>query len=362
MFHNTSAEHAGTYRFAADVAACLETEYQIPVFWVEYTTFEHQLKNGGFDRRPHIRLVKRVPVEGDPLGYRSNGEVYEHYLSKTKVLPNRHRRNCTYNLKAKNGNVFLGFWLAGILSLPAVGPADGVSRMSDDHYVHRYLQRKNATATYDEHLARSRFMLDQPPSRPAQTFGDYTAVELPLPLWSEFYRNGMFGVPPAEYVQLFGIRADEKPRVDRIIDRTFRAAGAGSVKCQIKTQPPGQIPYFPLYDWGLTKADIMAMCKDLPVADLDIPKHAGNCVFCPLKSTSQLAVAAENTAPPLTAPDSIGWWIEMETKYSRDTISKKTGKPMRFGFWGNDSMTFQRLKDKQHDKLFLSDISCDCTD
>ena len=106
----------------------------------------------------------------------------------------------------------------------------------------------------------------------------------------------------------------------------------------------------------------MAMCKDLPVADLDIPKHAGNCVFCPLKSTSQLAVAAEDTAPPLTAPDSIGWWIEMETKYSRDTISKKTGKPMRFGFWGNDSMTFQRLKDKQHDKLFLSDISCDCTD
>ena len=98
LFANTSAEHPGTWDFAAECCDRLEQEYELPCFWYEFCTVEDAWR-GVYRRRQSYRLVTRRPIEEDPNGYRSRGEVFEEMLSYQGMLPNPHSRSCTAKLK-----------------------------------------------------------------------------------------------------------------------------------------------------------------------------------------------------------------------------------------------------------------------
>lgn len=93
LFANTSAEHPGTWDFAAECCDSLEQEFALPCFWYEFCTVEDAWR-GVYRRRQSYRLVTRRPIEVDPNGYRSRGEVFEEMLSYQVMLPNPHSRSC----------------------------------------------------------------------------------------------------------------------------------------------------------------------------------------------------------------------------------------------------------------------------
>ncbi len=117
LFANTSAEHPGTYEFAAECKARLEHEFGIPMFWFEFCTVEDAWR-GQYRRKASYRLVKPVPVEEDPAGFRSSGECFEEMVSYQGMLPNPHSRTCTAKLKLFPSHELLAEWLGG-----TAGPA-----------------------------------------------------------------------------------------------------------------------------------------------------------------------------------------------------------------------------------------------
>ena len=88
LFANTSAEHPATYDFARECKEQLEGDFGLPFLWFEFCTVE-DARRGVYVRRPSYRLVTSNPVESDPRGYRSRGEVFEEMLSYQGMLPNR---------------------------------------------------------------------------------------------------------------------------------------------------------------------------------------------------------------------------------------------------------------------------------
>ena len=110
LFANTSAEHPGTYEFAARCKEELESEFGLPCFWFEFCTVEDAWR-GEYRRKGSYRLVKAVPVEQDADGYRSSGEVFEEMVSLQRMLPNPHSRSCTARLKLYPSHELLGEWL-----------------------------------------------------------------------------------------------------------------------------------------------------------------------------------------------------------------------------------------------------------
>lgn len=117
VFANTSAEHPGTYDFAAKCKERIEEDFGLPFLWFEFCTVEDAWR-GAYWRRESYRLVKPVPVEGDPSGYRSGGEVFEEMLCLQGMLPNPHSRTCTAKLKLYPAHKLLADWLGG-----TAGPA-----------------------------------------------------------------------------------------------------------------------------------------------------------------------------------------------------------------------------------------------
>ncbi len=113
LFANTSAEHPGTYEFAAACKERLESEFGLPVFWFEFCTIEDAWR-GEYWRKLSYRLVKPVPLsDAEPDGYRSNGELFEELVSLQGMLPNPHSRTCTAKLKLFPSHLLLGEWLGG---------------------------------------------------------------------------------------------------------------------------------------------------------------------------------------------------------------------------------------------------------
>ncbi|MCY4257162.1 MAG: hypothetical protein OXE04_02585 [bacterium] len=117
LFANTSAEHPGTYEFTAECKERIENEFGLPFFWFEFCTVEDAWR-GEYRRKASYRLVKPVPVEDDPNGYRSSGECFEEMVSLQGMLPNPHSRTCTAKLKLYPSHELLAEWLGG-----TVGPA-----------------------------------------------------------------------------------------------------------------------------------------------------------------------------------------------------------------------------------------------
>ena len=365
LFANTSAEHPGTYAFAAECKRRLEREFGIPFFWYEFCTVENASR-GAYVRKLSYRLVKPVPVEDDPCGYHSSGEVFEEMLSHQGMLPNPHSRSCTAKLKLYPSHLLLAEWL-GVGNGPAhaghhasrtfVTPKDAAKR-------HRANRGKSTLASYAK---RVEFMTSTPPARPAQLWRDYTDAPVDRGLLATPPRPvAMWGQQPAQFVALLGLRADEGTRVSRILGRTVFAEGAGSRKCSIRTQPPGEHPYFPLSEAGLTADDIMTFWRSRDF-DLNIPASGGNCVFCFMKGTEQLKRAAKrrDTQRVAGAPSDIHWWVDIEQRYQRE-IPARNGQGLSvFGFLGVSGPSFAEVAKgsvPKRSRYASGTLACDCTD
>lgn len=204
-------------------------------------------------------------------------------------------------------------------------------------------------------------MTAQPASRPAQRWRDYTDAPVPSRPDGPPGPASIRGPDAAEYVALLGLRADEPKRIERIAMRSFLAEGAGGRACSIRTQPPGERPYFPLEEWGFDKAAVEAFWRERDF-DLDIPEDAGNCVFCFMKGTNTLArlAACPDPARVPGAPSDAEWWAVTERRYRRESLSGGG-----FGFLGLSGPSFDRIATGDvpaRNRYATGEISCDCTD
>lgn len=370
LFANTSAEHPGTYAFASECKRRIEREYGIPFLWYEFCTVEDAWR-GSYRRKLSYRLVDAVPVERDAeRGYRSRGEVFEELLSYQGMLPTPMSRSCTSKLKLYPQHLLLAEWL---------GKSDGPEH--DGHHARRSfltaeaavrLYRKNrGSASEESYRERVACMIDRPPARPAQRWSDFTspsACDGAARRWAQDRPRlvELWGRDAAQFVTLLGLRLDEPHRVRRIRSRSFYAEGAPRRHCSVRTQPPGERPYFPLFDAGLDAEDVHEYWKRRDFG-LDCPPHAGNCVFCFMKGTKQLAQASQ-TEDPLREqgrPSDIGWWDAMERKYRREAPKRNGEGISRFGFLGVSGPTYQQLATGdpgRRTRFSVGDPACDCTD
>ena len=361
LFANTTAEHPGTYAFARECKRRLEHDFGLPVLWYEFCTVE-DVSRGMYARRASYRLVRPEAAEDDPQrGYHSRGEAFEEMLSYQGMLPNPLTRSCTAKLKLYPAHGLLAEWFgtgegprhAGHWgSRSFVGPEQALEL----HHRSGGMQEERA------YLRRVACMTSQPPARPAQRWRDYTEATPPLRSGGSPGPAPMWGLDATEYVALLGLRADEPKRIDRISMRSFFAEGANGRACSIRTQPPGEHPYFPLGAWGFDKSAIDRFWRDRDF-DLSIPDDAGNCVFCFMKGSSALARLAAQPDPARVpgAPSSVEWWADTERRYRRESSSDSNG----FGFLDLRGPTFAQIAagdTPRRSRYATGDPSCDCTD
>ena len=365
LFANTSAEHPGTYEFARECKRRLEREHGLPFLWYEFCTVEDAAR-GAYLRRPSYRLVRGEPVEDDPDGYRSRGETFEEMLSFQGMLPNPHSRSCTAKLKLYPAHDLLAEWLgpgegprpAGHYApRPFVGPDEALTQ-------HR---RYGGAQDGDGYRLRVRRMTGAPHARPAQRWADYTSAPDARP-----WRGGrpraaeIWGPDAAAFVTLLGLRADEGKRIGRIESRSLLAEGSGGRDCSIRTQPPGERPYFPLAQWGFGADEVGAFWQGRDFG-LDMPDGAGNCVFCFMKGTGDLARMAARPDPARVAgaPSDVAWWADVEARYRREAPSRGGCGVSRFGFFGLSGPTFEQVAAgdvPRRGRYAHGEPSCDCTD
>ena len=364
LFANTSAEHPRTYEFAARCCDEIERDYGLPCFWFEFCTVE-DAHRGVYRRRLSYRLVTRRPIEDDPDGYRSRGETFEELLSFQGMLPNPHSRSCTAKLKLYPAHLLLAEWLGG-----TAGPRH------EGHYSNRSFVDLDASerwyrtnrGTDDSRSFRRRIacVLRQPPFRPCQRWSDFTGADVTRHRIGEQRPVRLWGRRPTRFVTLLGLRADEQPRVSRVLDRTLFAEGAGSAKCAIRTQPPGEHPYFPLADAGWTASDVDAYWSARQ-RGLELPTGAGNCVFCFMKGTHDLREVAQNQDPDRVAdtPSDIGWWDRIEQHYRRKAPARTGTGHTVFGFFGVNGPTYADIANAGctlNGRYTTGSPACDCTD
>lgn len=176
----------------------------------------------------------------------------------------------------------------------------------------------------------------------------------------------MRGVHAAPHVRFLGLRADESRRVDRVLMRCLFAEGATSAGCTVKTQPPGERPYFPLHEAGFTAADVAQFWKSSDF-DLDIPEGAGNCTFCFMKGTRQLVALSEaqDRRRSSGTPSHIGWWADLEQRHMRHAPRPDGEGESQFGCFGVNSGTYADLAGGTTSTLarYKEGVpACDCTD
>ena len=363
LFANTSAEHPGTYAFARECKTRLERDFGLPFFWFEFCTVEDS-RRGVYVRCPSYRLVTSTPVEEDPRGYRSHGEVFEEMLSYQGMLPNPHARSCTAKLKLYPSHKLLAEWF-GVSQGPShAGHHANRSYVTPDRALDQY-RRSGGTASDAAYLRRIACMTRQAPARPAQRWRDYSEAPR-VPASGKPSLAPMWGRNAKLHVTLLGLRADEGNRVRRIVERSLFAEGAGSRQCAIRTQPPGERPCFPLVDWGYDEGAIRRFWRHRTF-DLDLPLLAGNCVFCFMKGTKAIGQAAGAPDPTrvVDSPSDIRWWVRMEQRYRREVPSRNGKGISRFGFFGLRGPTFAKLAaagGDDADRYARGVPACDCTD
>lgn len=362
LFANTSAEHPGTYEFARRCKEQIENDYGLPFFWFEFCTVEDAWR-GEYRRKGSYRLVKAVPIEEDPAGYRSSGELFEELVSLQGMLPNPHSRTCTAKLKLFPSHDLLSEWLGGTEG-PAHSGHHWKQVLVEPERVASLYRRNGGTAPQASVMRRALFLAGLPPAREAQSWSDYTTAEVlqrgpgrPVPM------RGPEGV---EHVRLLGLRADEENRVERVLARALFAEGATTSKCTVRTQPPGERPYFPLYDSAIGVEDISFFWAKWPY-DLDIPDGAGNCTFCFMKGTRQLAQLAILPDPRrrLGTPTDPHWWADFEQRHARTAPARNGDGTSRFGFFGVNTTLFADIaqgRTTEGSRYASGTPACDCTD
>lgn len=176
----------------------------------------------------------------------------------------------------------------------------------------------------------------------------------------------MRGQNAALHVRLLGLRADEDRRVTRVLSRSLFAEGATTARCSVKTQPPGERPYFPLHEAGFVEGDVRSFWQRRDF-DLDIPPDAGNCVFCFMKGTRQLVELgrSDDARRRPGTPSDIGWWADFEDRHVRLAPKRGGTGISRFGFFGVNARPFSDLAEgltPQEDRYATGTPACDCTD
>ena len=365
LFANTSAEHPGTYSFAAECKRRLERDHGLPFLWYEFCTVE-DASRGVYSRRLSYRLVGPTPVELDPDGYRSRGEVFEEMLSFQGMLPNPMSRSCTAKLKLYPQHLLLAEWLGGLEGPSHEGHYAERRFVSPERAAASYRER-GGTANVEDFITRVAYMTACPPARPAQKWRDFTEGRV----WGG--RNGwrrrrvpLWGREAAQFVTLLGLRADEPRRVRRVLSRSFYAEDAPRRRCSIRTQPPGERPYFPLYDADLGRDQILDFWRRRDF-DLRCPQDAGNCVFCFMKGTRTLqrAASAEDAERVADAPSDVRWWADIERRYRREAPRRGGEGTSRFGFLGVSGPTFAQIgagTAAERSRFSSGTPACDCTD
>lgn len=368
LFANTSAEHPGTYEFAAECKRRIELDFGVPFFWFEFTTVEDAWR-GEYWRKLSYRLVKPIPIDADPDGYRSSGELFEDLVSLQGMLPNVHSRTCTAKLKLYPSHLLLGEWLGGTEGPAHAGhhwygmsPEGGL--INPQRVADRYALT-SGTATRESVIRRAEYLNTRPASRPLQCWKDYTSAPVPA-ITAGAAPAPMRGSDAALHVRLLGLRADEDRRVSRVLSRSLFAEGATTAKCSVKTQPPGERPYFPLHNAGFVEEDVRSYWESSDF-DLDIPPNAGNCVFCFMKGTRQIVELGRSSDPRrrTNTPSDIGWWADFEDRHVRLAPKRGGTGISRFGFFGVNAKPFADLAQgsaPQKDRYETGTPACDCTD
>ncbi|MCY4257161.1 MAG: hypothetical protein OXE04_02580 [bacterium] len=214
-------------------------------------------------------------------------------------------------------------------------------------------------------MRRHEYLGTLPPARQAQRWQDYTSVLLAQP--KEGARPvAMRGQGAAQHVRLLGLRADEPSRVQRVLSRTIFAEGATTAQCTVRTQPPGELPYFPLYDSGLEAADIADFWAERNF-DLDIPQEAGNCVFCFMKGTRKLLELSKTAdfRRKSGTPTDLKWWADFENRHAREAPRRNGEGMSRFGLLGVNATPFEviaRGDAGPSSRYEYGTPACDCTD
>ena len=362
LFANTSAEHPGTYEFAARCKERIESEFGIPFFWFEFCTVEDAWRSE-YRRRASYRLVKPVPVEDDPGGFRSSGEVFEEMLALQGMLPNPHSRTCTAKLKLYPSHELLSEWIAETPGPAHAGHHWGINLVDVGEAVATHARMGGRTPP-DQILMRAEHLDQKPSSRPAQHWKEFTSA--PVPAGKPGPPAPMRGPNGALHIRLLGLRADESPRVDRVLSRTLFAEGATSAKCTVRTQPPGERPYFPLHDAGLDTDSVIDFWKSQSF-DLSVPAGAGNCVYCFMKGTRILGAIASSEDPQRRSctPTDIGWWADIENRYARVTPARDGSGNSRFGFFGVNALSYTEVSISgisRKGRYATGTPACDCTD
>ena len=367
LFANTSAEHPGTYEFAATCKERLETEFGLPCFWLEFCTVEDAWR-GEYRRKASYRLVKPVPIEADPDGYRSSGELFEELVCLQGILPNPHSRTCTAKLKLYPSHELLGEWLGRTAGPAHAGhhwPTALGEGLVDPVRVAETYARNGGTATTASVLRRARHLASLPAARAAQRWSDFSGAPVPESVEPGARAVAMRGTDATLHVRLLGLRADEPRRVDRVLSRTLFAEGASTAACTVKTQPPGERPYFPLFDAGIDAAGVARYWQSRDF-DLDIPSGAGNCVFCFMKGTRQLVSLGSRPDERRNPgqPTDISWWADFEQRHLRTAPRRNGSGTSQFGFFGVNSATFMDIADgSEHEGRYKNGTpACDCTD
>jgi len=367
LFANTSAEHPGTYGFAARCKQRLEDDFGLPFLWLEFCTVEDAWR-GEYRRKASYRLVKPMPVEDDPDGYRSSGELFEELVCLQGMLPNPHSRTCTAKLKLYPSHELLAEWLGRVAGPAHSGhhwpTAPGVGLVSPGRVTESYAQN-GGTDSEASVLRRAQHLSALPAARPAQRWSDFTAAPLPTVDAASAKPVAMRGPSGALHVRLLGLRADEPRRVERVLSRTLFAEGATTGACTVRTQPPGERPYFPLFDAGMEAPDVVRYWRRRDF-DLDVPSGAGNCVFCFMKGTRQLV--SLGTAPDERrrpgSPTDINWWADFESRHTRTTPKRNGDGTSRFGFFGVNAASFADIASGSavEGRYANGTPACDCTD
>lgn len=379
LFANTSAEHPGTYDFTIKCTELLEQKFGLPVFWYEFCTVEDAV-GGVYKRKRTYRLVKPAPIETDPRGYRSKGEVFEEMLSFQSMLPNPHSRSCTAKLKLHPGHTLLAEWFSDSDGPAHEGHHKGDTYLNLQAAAQIYL-RNGGTASARDYIKAKQYLQSLPTERPKQLWQDFTTAHLeanrrvapPLRRLSNLeddldfaQQASLFGSTAVQFITLLGLRADEHRRINRVLMRTVFAEGAGSSKCQVSNQPPGEQPYFPLADDSLTSKEIQDYWANQNFG-LDIPDWAGNCVYCFMKGTESLrgSAHAPDSNRTLNTPSDITWWSDIERHYRREVPARSGNGISKFGFLGVSGPSYAQIaaNNAPHNTRFSKGTpACDCTD
>lgn len=141
-------------------------------------------------------------------------------------------------------------------------------------------------------------------SREGEPFETLIAKKKRLPNWQQRWCTAMLkvdpmqalmlsrGLEPGTYSEAIGLRADERVRVERAMERRERS---------------GRRLLWPLARAGVTKADVMGFWSAQPF-DLGLRPHEGNCDLCMLKGRGIKKALIRDR------PGVADWWREQEER------------------------------------------------